>query len=221
LDQYGFKHVNQEVFTTLANAPKTDFIFFITSSSIKRFQEEEVVKKYLKDRRVIFDNSKPKECHRIIAQYYRSLLTEGKEYYLHHFTILNRTNYYGLIFGTGHTLGMEKFLKVCWKHDPYAGESNCNMFEDFEPGTLFYTTNDTNKIELIKEELKQKIMKEQISDNISALKFVLNKGGKLSLYTDLINTLMKTQKVEVIGEFNKQVTGIHNIKQYSFKIHKS
>lgn len=127
LDQYGFKHVNESVFSVLANSPKTDFIFFITSSSIKRFQEHAVVKKYLNDKRINFDESKPRECHRIIAHYFKSLLPISKEFYLHHFTILNRTNYYGLIFGTGHTLGMEKFLKVCWKHDPYAGESNCNI----------------------------------------------------------------------------------------------
>ena len=217
LDQYGFKHVNESVFSVLANSPKTDFIFFITSSSIKRFQEHLVVKKYLKDKKINFDESKPRECHRIMAQYFKSLLPISKEFYLHHFTILNRTNYYGLIFGTGHTLGMEKFLKVCWKHDPYAGESNCNIFDDFELGTLFYTTEETNKIENIKSKLKEEILKSNITTNISALKFVINEGGKLSLYLDLIQTLIKSGKIEIIGDFNKKISGIHTIKEYSFK----
>jgi three-Cys-motif partner protein len=218
LDQYGFKHVNEDVFTVLANSPKTDFIFFITSSSIKRFQEHEVVKKYLKDKKINFDESKPRECHRIIAQYFKTFLPVNKEYYLHHFTILNRTNYYGLIFGTAHSLGMEKFLKVCWKHDPYAGESNCNIFDDFENGTLFHTTEETNKIEIIKSKLREEILKSKITTNISALKFVLNEGGKLSLYLDLIQMLVKSGRIEIIGDFNKQISGIHTIKEYSFKV---
>lgn len=218
LDQYGFKQVNEEVFKVLATSPKTDFIFFITSSSIKRFQEETVVKKYLNDKKIVFDNSKPKECHRIIAQYFKSLLPQNKEFYLHHFTILNRTNYYGLIFGSAHSLGMEKFLKVCWKHDPYAGESNCNMFNDFEPGTLFHTVEETNKIEVIKKQLRAEILDGYITNNICALKFVLNRGGKLSLYLDLILTLIKSANIEIIGKFNKQISGIHNINEYSFKV---
>lgn len=218
LDQYGFKQVNEDVFTLLANSPKTDFIFFITSSSIKRFQEHIVVKKYLKDKKINFDESKPRECHRIISQYFKSLLPFNKEFYLHHFTILNRTNYYGLIFGTGHSLGMEKFLKVCWKHDPYAGESNCNIFDDFEQGTLFHTTEETNKIENIKNKLRDEILNGKITSNISALKFVLNEGGKLSLYLDLIQVLVKSGKIEIIGDFNKQTSGIHSIKEYSFKV---
>ncbi len=217
LDQYGFKHVNEDVFSVLANSPKTDFIFFITSSSIKRFQEHAVVKKYLNDKRINFDESKPRECHRIIAHYFKSQLPISKEFYLHHFTILNRTNYYGLIFGTGHTLGMEKFLKVCWKHDPYAGESNCNIFDDFEQGTLFHTTEETNKIENIKSKLRDEILNGKITTNISALKFVINEGGKLSLYLDLIQILIKSGKIEIIGDFNKQISGIHTIKEYSFK----
>jgi three-Cys-motif partner protein len=218
LDQYGFKHVNEDVFALLTNSPKTDFIFFITSSSIKRFHEQEVVRKYLKDKKINFDESKPRECHRIIAQYFKSFLPETKEYYLHHFTIQNKTNYYGLIFGTGHSLGMEKFLKVCWKHDQYAGESNCNMYDDFEPDTLFHSFEETNKKEIIINKLRGEIIAGKISNNISALKFVLKEGGRLSLYLDLIQVLIKSGKIEIIGDFNKQISNIHRIKEYSFKV---
>lgn len=218
LDQYGFKQVNEDVFTLLSNSPKTDFIFFITSSSIKRFHEHEVVRRYLKDRKINFDRTKPKECHRIIAQYFKSFLPETKEYYIHHFTILNRTNYYGLIFGTGHSLGMEKFLKVCWKHDPFAGESNCNMYDDFEQGTLFHSIEETNKKEIITNKLRDKILTGDISNNISALKFVLKEGGRLSLFLDLIQLLIKSGQIEIIGVFNKKISNIHHIKEYSFKV---
>ncbi len=37
LDQYGFTQVDAEIFLKLVNAPHTDFIFFISSSYLKRF----------------------------------------------------------------------------------------------------------------------------------------------------------------------------------------
>ncbi|MCL2000564.1 MAG: three-Cys-motif partner protein TcmP, partial [Planctomycetes bacterium] len=37
IDQYGIKHVSGEVFKTLIGLPKTDFLFFISSSYMKRF----------------------------------------------------------------------------------------------------------------------------------------------------------------------------------------
>src|SRR3989338_2476827 len=39
LDQYGFSQIDDDIFQKLISYPKTDFIFFISSSFIKRFQE--------------------------------------------------------------------------------------------------------------------------------------------------------------------------------------
>jgi len=218
IDQYGFKQVDDDVFKKLSNSPKTDFIFFITSSTIHRFEESDVVKKYLKDKKVAFDEGKTKECHRIMANYFKSLIPNSKEYYLHHFTIQNQSNYYGLIFGSNHSFGMEKFLKVCWKYDPLAGESNCNTFNDFEPGMMFYTTDETNKKEEIRNLLKTEILSGKIADNISGLKFVLNKGGQTTIYLDVIDILIKAKRITIVGKKNRQITGIHNIDEYNIKI---
>lgn len=48
---------------------------------------------------------------------------------------------------------MEKFLKVCWKHDKLAGESNCNIENDFELGSLFFDPSNTNKKQRVLEEI--------------------------------------------------------------------
>lgn len=218
LDQYGFKHVDDKVFIKLTDSPKTDFIFFISSSTIKRFQESEVITKYLKDHKISFDETKPKECHRVIANYFKSLIPLSKEYYLHHFTIQNSSNYYGLIFGSNHSFGMEKFLKVCWKHDKLAGESNCNINEDYPEGTLFYSPNSTNKIENVKSDLLQQILSGQIKDNKTGMKYVLNKGCLPNLFLEVINDLIKQKKISIIGKMNRQVNRIHNIEEYGIKI---
>lgn len=214
LDQYGFQQISEEVFLKLVNSPKTDFIFFIASSFIKRFSKLPAVLNYFKEENITFDDKKPKECHRVIADYFRGLIPSEKEYYLHHFTIKKGSNYYGLIFGTNHTFGMEKFLKVCWKHDVYAGESNCNMFDDYDPGTLFYTTENTNKQEEIRTLLKHEILSGIISNNKAGLKFVISKGGMPNLYLDVIDDLLKKNRIHIDGKMNKQVTNIHNVDEY-------
>lgn len=36
-------------------------------------------------------------------------------------------NYYGVVFGSSHTFGAEKFQKVCWGLDPITGEADYNI----------------------------------------------------------------------------------------------
>lgn len=215
LDQYGFKHVDDEVFIRLTNSPKTDFIFFISSSTIRRFQESDVISKYLKDHKITFDAALPKECHRVIAKYFKSLIPKDKEYYIHHFTIQNQSNYYGLIFGSNHSFGMEKFLKVCWKYDILAGESNCNINNDFKKGELFYNPQETNKKEKVKILICSLVMSGRINNNKDGMRFALYNGCLPNIFVEVVEHLRDTKRINIVeGKFNKQVTGIHKIDEY-------
>ena len=218
LDQYGFSQVDEDIFLQLVNAPKTDFIFFISSSFIRRFKEHPATKQYFDTEKIQFDESKPKECHRQIAQYYRNIIPVNKEYYLHHFTIKKGTNYWGLIFGTNHTLGMEKFLKVCWTKDKLSGESNCNIDNDFQIGTLFYNENETVKKQAIEEDIRTKIFSGEIPDNISGLKYSLKNGCLPELFTSIVKKLESEKKIKRTGELNFSSTNIHKVKQYKINI---
>ena len=212
LDQYGFTQVDAEIFLKLVNAPHTDFIFFISSSYLKRFKEHPVTKKFLGERNLTFEETAPKLCHQIIVEYFESLIPHNKDYYLNHFTIKKGTNYYGLIFGTSHTLGMEKFQKVCWSVDQSAGESNCNTQEDFEKGTLFYEITEPNKIHKVKECLKKEIVNDQIMDNIQGLKRALKLRCEPKVFTEVIKELEKENKIERIGSKSYTSVNIHRIK---------
>lgn len=218
LDQYGFSQVDEDIFLQLVNAPKTDFIFFISSSFIRRFKEHPAIKQYFDTAKIQFDESKPKECHRQIAQYYRDIIPDNKEYYLHHFTIKKGTNYWGLIFGTNHTLGMEKFLKVCWTKDKLSGESNCNIDNDFQQGTLFYNENETLKKQTIEADIRAKILSGEISDNISGLKYTLQNGCLPELFTSIVKKSESEKKIKRTGELNFSSTNIHKVKQYKISI---
>lgn len=218
LDQYGFKQIDEDVFVELVNSPTTDFIFFIASSFIKRFQTLPAVTKYFRENQIRFDESKPKECHRVIADYYRSLVPSDREYYIHAFTIQKGKNYYGLIFGTNHSLGMEKFVKVCWKHDNMSGDSNCNIDDDYLPGTLFFDQENSNKKLMVKDQIERHIMNGDITSNIEGLKYALTQGCEPKLFVEVISKLKKDHKISIEGKFNCQSSNIHRVDRYNIMI---
>ncbi|MCW7503265.1 three-Cys-motif partner protein TcmP [Leptospira paudalimensis] len=213
LDQYGFKEIDEQVFSKLVASPTTDFIFFITSSFLKRFQEHPYIQKYFESNRIDFNESEPKYCHSVVADYYRSLIPLSKEYFIHHFTIKKGSNYYGLIFGTNHSLGMEKFLKVCWEKDPQAGESNFYIHGDFDKSSLFYTENNTIKKEKYKSVLVHEILEGKVKNNKAGLHHALKNSMLPKVYVEVIEELSENNpRVKIIGKFNRKTTGIHKLK---------
>jgi three-Cys-motif partner protein len=216
LDQYGFKQVDDVIFKELVIAPKTDFIFFIASSFIDRFKEHPNTKKYIDTSIIAFENIKPKEKHKAVAKYFRNLI-DNSNYYIHDFTIRKGANQYGLIFGSGHSLGMEKFLKVCWKKDKYAGESNDNIYNDYQEGTLFHNPQTSNKKEIVKEKLKAKILNGEITNNIDGFKQTLSELCMPIIFTEVVQDLEKKGLILRTGDINNQSVGIHRCKEYKIK----
>ncbi|KAB2867764.1 MAG: three-Cys-motif partner protein TcmP, partial [Bacteroidales bacterium] len=123
IDQYGIKQVTKTLFQDLVSLAKTDFLFFISSSYLKRFKELPEFKKYIDDNKIDFSDTKPTHCHRVVFQYFKRLVNK-EPYFLGQFSIKKGTNVYGLIFGSNSHLGMRKFLDVAWKMDPFTGEAN-------------------------------------------------------------------------------------------------
>ena len=68
--------------------------------------------------------------HRLILEYYRSKIPQKNNIRLYPFTIKKGRNIYGLIFGTGNLLGIDKFVNQCWKIDPQTGDSNFDIDND-------------------------------------------------------------------------------------------
>ena len=217
LDQYGFSQVDEDVFNELVCSPKTDFIFFIASSFIDRFREHPYTKKYFDTSKIDYDHCRPKDRHKVIAQYFKQLIND-EEYYLHHFTIKKGSNHYGLIFGSNHSLGMEKFLRVCWKKDPFSGESSDNSYDDYQADTLFYNPETSNKKEEVKTKIITKIMNGEITDNISGFKYTLSELCMPVLFTQVIKELEKSGKIQRVGDKNYTSVGIHEAKKYTIQI---
>lgn len=214
LDQYGFSQINEDIFKQLVSFPKTDFIFFISSSFINRFKDHPYTKQYIDTSKIAFENKKPNEIHRTVADFFRSLIPNDKEYYLHHFSIKKGANYYGLIFGSNHTLGMEKFLKVCWNHDKLSGEANYNIDNNWEANSLFSQLDENVKKDTVSKEIKELILSGEITDNKTGLKYALINGCEPKLFTEVVQNLINIKAIEIIGKFNKQSTSIHKIKEF-------
>lgn len=119
LDQFGVDAISEEVFRFLITAPRTDFIFFLSSSALHRFRSHPAIK--IKIGQV--DDSY--DVHRVAYEWYSALTP--KSAYLGRFSIKKGSNIYGLIFGSQHPLGAHKFLEVAWKNDEICGEANFDI----------------------------------------------------------------------------------------------
>ncbi len=218
LDQFGFSQVDETVFKELVMAPNTDFIFFIASSFIDRFKTHPSTKKYIDTTRIDFDGCEPRQRHGLIAEYFEQLIGTN-EYYIHNFTIKKGSNYYGLIFGSKHTLGMEKFLKVCWSKDKYSGESSeAELYNhDFSEGSMFFIENSSKKIENVKALIRDRVLNGEIQDNISGLKFALKHRCLPKVFNEVLKDMEKKDEIKRIGDVNNSSTGIHRIKKYSIE----
>ena len=124
IDQCGVDQVTEEIFGNLVAYPTTDFLFFISSSTLHRFRDHPAIK--LK----IVRPTDYYHVHRMALEYYRELLSDRSRYYLAPFSIKKGANIYGLIFGSAHPLGMDKFLQVAWKADRLNGEADYDINRD-------------------------------------------------------------------------------------------
>ena len=218
LDQNGFKEIDKSVFQRLISYPKVDFIFFISSSVIKRFKKHPNTLAHIQSSNIDFSGKKQGECHRVIADYFRNQIPDNSEYYLHHFTIKKQSNYYGLIFGTSHSYGMEKFLKVCWEIDPFSGEANFNIDNNCLQDDLFFEEGKSFKLDRVKEKLKSDILAGKIRDNSSGLIAALKAGCLPKVFTEVVKEIEQQGLILRTGKVNNSSTRIHRVNSYSIKV---
>jgi three-Cys-motif partner protein len=130
IDQCGVDEVSDGVFKQLVSFQTTDFIFFLSSSTLHRFRDHPAIKQKIERPEDSYD------VHRAALNYYRKLIPASDQLFLGPFSIRKRNgNIYGLIFGSRHPLGIHKFLQVAWSTDEIAGEANFDIKrENVRPG---------------------------------------------------------------------------------------
>jgi len=198
LDQNGIKQITEDVFSRLVSLKQTDFIFFISSSYIKRFSEVDEFKKYLKITSQDLAGKSYYHIHRVVLEYYRSKIPPEKKYYLAPFSIKKPSGIYGLIFGTNHTLGIEKFLKVCWKHDKITGEANFDIDNekiDLKQPLLFSEYSIPSKKQVFNSSLVKKILNKELMTDLDVYLFTLNEGFLPKDANDILRELLKSKRI--------------------------
>ncbi len=212
LDQNGIKQITEEIFTKLIYLKQTDFLFFISSSYIKRFSEVDEFKKYLGITKQDLEGKSYYHVHRVVLDYYRSKIPAGKNYFLAPFSIKKPSGIYGLIFGTNHTLGIEKFLHVCWKRDKLTGEANFDIDEekiDIQRPSLFQEYNIPKKIQLFELSLRVNILEKALISDLDVYLYCLEDGFLPRHANKVLNEMKKDKSIDF--DFKPISNRIHKI----------
>jgi three-Cys-motif partner protein len=197
LDQGGIKQITPDIFKELINFPATDFMFFITSSSLRRFISTDEFGRYFPDMLPEkIKNIPATDVHRFVCNYYQKLVPSEKSFYVAPFSIKKGANIYGIIFGSGILLGLEKFLKVCWNKDNISGGANYDIDDDMvrEGKTLFTELNVSKKKDFFKKRLV--IFLQDFRSNNELYKFTLENGCLLTHTVEILKGLQKSGSLE-------------------------
>ncbi len=198
LDQSGIKQITTPVFKRIIALPTTDFLFFISSSTINRFYDHPEIKKYIDISEEAILSRRYLHIHRVVLDYYRSLIPESDDLQLIPFTIKKGSNIYGLIFGSRHVLGIEKFLCECWKVDPQRGEANFDIDKDgiklMEP-SLFTWMDKPKRLQVFEDNLAQEILEQRIRTNKEIYSYTLQSGFLPQHARNVVGELIKRKKL--------------------------
>jgi three-Cys-motif partner protein len=217
LDPFKFV-IDSNLFQKLINIPSADFICFMPSFFLRRFPDEPAFNKYIDTSKIDFEESKPAHCHRVIADYFKTLVPPDKEYFMGCFSIKKDSGYNGLLFGSNHTFGAEKFQKVCWKIDDITGEADYNIDRELiydKQGVLFPEEKIPVKIKQFNHDLDNKILTGKITTDKDAYKYALKNRCMVKHAAERLKELMKEGKIEVFRTINNDV---HRIKPTTIQI---
>lgn len=206
MDQNGIKQVTQDILKRMADLSRTDFIFFISSSYFIRFCDDPAFKKYFPD----LNSDELKECeyndiHRKILEHYRKLLSFESPMRMFPFSIKKGANIYGLIFGTKHILGADKFLDITWELNKINGEANFDIDKDLskkEQKVLFAEFKQKTKLDEFDENLTEYISKKGVVSNKEIYDFAIDNGFTHKHAADVVKSLLKEKKIEKMFKSN-------------------
>jgi three-Cys-motif partner protein len=191
IDQNGVRQISKSIFQTIVALPRTDLLFFISSGTINRFKEQSEIIEYVPVTDEDLSEMNGTNVHRIVADAYRRWLPEGFQYFLGSFSIRKGPNVYGLIFGSGHPLGIDKFLRIAWEK---GGDANFDIDDDrIDPmsPSLFPELDKPTKIKVFEKRLKAKVLERRLKNNKDAYLFALQNGMLARHAKDALTLMVK------------------------------
>lgn len=194
IDQKGVSQVTPEVFRKLVNSPICDFLFFISSWTLHRFWDLPAIKQK------IVRPDDHYHVHRAAVDYYRSLLPANQRYFLAPFSIKKGANIYGLIFGSAHPRGIDKFLDVAWRSDEVSGEADFPINrENIRPGELLLPLDEVrpSKVTAFERELEHLLRNGDLSNELDVMQVCFEHGMKRQHAEPVLAKLKKEHVIEL------------------------
>jgi len=193
LDQCGVDHVGEDILKKLVRFPTCDFLFFLSSSTLNRFRDDPAI------RQKIVRPDDHYHVHRAALSYYRSLLPKGQRYYLAPFSIKKGPNVYGVIFGSAHPLGMDKFLQVAWQQDKLNGEADFDINrENFRPNQERLPLDDFHprKVTAFEQDLEEALRKGRCQTEREVIQICFDHGVTRQHSSSVLAKLKKAGVIE-------------------------
>jgi three-Cys-motif partner protein len=199
LDQNGVKFLNSTYINALEATKITDFLYFVSTSFLKRFSETPEFKKLGFDLEIILKNPYP-FIHQSLLDIIRSWLPSSTKLKLYPFSIKKPSGIYGLVFGASHPAAVVKFLKIAWEQNAMNGSANFDIDEDLKKGQMsFFEPIKLNKIEHFQEELRMEVLSGNILSNYSAFFYALDRGHIPAHAKEVLESMKKAKLIDYSG----------------------
>ena len=197
LDQNGVKQVTRDIFQTMVNLPQTDFLFFISSAIVYRFKDDPSIRSCVPLQDEDFVHINGTNVHRRLAEAYYRWVPNGKRFFIAPFSIRKGANVYGLVFGSSHPRGMDKFLRIAWK---MGGDANFDIDDDhIDPNAPFFPAfgdlEKPSKVKMFERALEQAIKNRSLLTNKAVFEFALRHGVLAEHARDALNRLVHEQQL--------------------------
>ncbi len=143
------------------------------------------------------------DIHRFICHgFYQKLIPDGSDYHVAPFSIEKDggANIYGIIFGSGRLLGLDKFLRVCWRTDEITGEANYDIDDDvarYGQTSFIPEDNVIKKQGRFQRDLTE-FIQQRAPDNRELYQFVLENGFLPSHAGDVLRSIQKSGNLSVV-----------------------
>ena len=177
LDQNGVKFLADEYFTPLINSHSTDFLYFVSSSYVRRFGETLEFSKSISCDLKRAEKEPATWIHRNILEQLRKRIPQGNKTKLYPFSIKKNINVYGIIFGASHPRAVDKFLATAWKENSINGEANFDIDDDKNKSQLcLFGEKPLTKIEKFQQSLRENIISKKLLTNKDVYDYTLEQG---------------------------------------------
>lgn len=186
LDQNGVKFTKPENIRKLAALKQVDFLFFISSGYLKRYNEVPAFSEYVKDISEDIKSKPYRLIHRIVLEHNRKITKDTKSK-LYAISLKKNTNIYGIIFGASHPIAVEKFLDVAWSKTEF-GDANFDIDEEnkISPQLDLFIPRRLRKMEAFEYDLVEFIKESGMRTNGEIYSFTLEHGHPKKHATEIL-----------------------------------